>query len=59
MWTGGAILRTFVFFAGMLALKYERSWSAAKRLYLTDCLKSGARGKASATAASKTRCWRR
>ena len=29
------------------------SWTAAERLYLTDYLKSGARGKASATAASK------
>jgi hypothetical protein len=48
-----AILLTFVFFAGMLTLQYERSWSAAERLYLTDYLKSGARGKASATAASK------
>jgi hypothetical protein len=53
VWTWGAILLTFVFLAGMLTLQYERSWSAAERLYLTDYLKSGARGKASATAASK------
>ena len=50
-WT--AILLTFVFFAGMLTLEYERSWTAAERLYLSDYMKSGARGKASATAASK------
>ena len=53
VWTWTAILLTFVFFAGMLTLEYERSWTAAERLYLSDYLKSGARGKASATAASK------
>ena len=53
VWTWAAILLTFVFFAGMLTLEYERSWTAAERLYLSDYLKSGARGKASATAASK------
>jgi hypothetical protein len=53
VWTWGAILLTFLVLAGMLTLQYERSWSAAERLYLTDYLKSGARGKASATAASK------
>jgi hypothetical protein len=37
----------------MLTVEYERSWTAAERLYLSDYLKSGARGKASATAASK------
>ena len=37
----------------MLTLEYEGSWTAAERLYLSDYLKSGARGKASATAASK------
>ena len=42
-----------LFFAGMLTLEYERSWTAAERLYLSDYLKSGARGKASATAQSK------
>ena len=31
----------------------QRSWTAAERLYLSDYLKSGARGKASATAAGK------
>jgi hypothetical protein len=44
VWTWTAILLTF---------QYERSWTAAERLYLTDYMKSGARGKASATAASK------
>jgi hypothetical protein len=48
-----AILGSLLFFAGMLTLEYERSWSAAERLYLSDYLNSGARGKASATAASK------
>jgi type IV secretory pathway TraG/TraD family ATPase VirD4 len=42
-----------VVLAGMLTLEYERSWTAAERLYLSDYLKSGARGKASATAQSK------
>jgi hypothetical protein len=37
----------------MLTLDYERSWTAAERLYLSDYLKSGGRGKPSATAASK------
>jgi hypothetical protein len=37
----------------MLALEYKANWTAAERLYLTDYLKSGARGKVSATAASK------
>ena len=53
VWTWTAVLGSLVFFAGMLTLQYERSWSAADRLYLTDYLKSGARGKASATASSK------
>ena len=34
VWTWTAILLTFVFFAGMLTLEYERSWTAAERLYL-------------------------
>ena len=53
VWTWTAILLSLVFFVGMLTLEYERSWTAAERLYLSDYLKSGARGKASATAASK------
>jgi hypothetical protein len=53
VWTWMAIVGSLLFFAGMLTLEYERSWTAAERLYLTDYLKSGARGKASATAASK------
>jgi len=53
VWTWMAILLTMVFLAGMLTLEYERSWTEAERLYLSDYLKSGARGKASATAASK------
>lgn len=38
---------------GLLTWQYERSWTEAERLYLSDYLKSGARGKASATASSK------
>ena len=53
VWTWMAILLTMVFLAGMLTLEYERSWTEAERLYLSDYLKSGARGKASATASSK------
>ena len=53
VWTWGAILLTFLFFAGMLTVQYEESWTAAERLYLTDYLKSGARGQASKTASSR------
>jgi len=47
VWTWTEILASLVFFAWMLTLQYERSWSVAERLYLTDYLKSGARGKVS------------
>ena len=53
VWTVTAILLSVVFFAGLLTWEYEGSWTAAERLYLSDYLKSGARGKASATAASR------
>jgi hypothetical protein len=53
VWTWGAIFVSFVFFAGMLTVEYEGSWTAAERLYLSDYLKSGTRGKASATSAGK------
>jgi hypothetical protein len=53
VWTWVAIFLSVLFLAGMLTLDYEQSWTAAERLYLSDYLKSGARGKASATAASK------
>jgi len=53
VWTWTAIFVSLLFFAGMLTLEYEQSWTAAERLYLSDYMKSGARGKASATAASK------
>jgi type IV secretory pathway TraG/TraD family ATPase VirD4 len=49
LWTWGAFFLSCLFFAGMLTLEYERSWTAAERLYLSDYLKSGTRGKASAT----------
>jgi hypothetical protein len=52
-WTAIAAVVSCLFFFGMLTLEYERSWTAAERLYLSDYLKSGARGKASATAAGK------
>ena len=54
VWTWAAILLTMVFFAGMLTLEYEQSWTAAERLYLSDYLKSGARGKASAQSRPST-----
>ena len=57
VWTWMAILLTFLVLAGMLTLQYERSWSAAERLYLTDYLKSGARGKTSATRSRRFRRW--
>ena len=53
VWTWTAIFLSLLFFSGMLTLEYERSWTTAERLYLSDYLKSGARGKASATAESK------
>ena len=53
VWTWGAFFLSLLFFAGMLTLEYEQSWTAAERLYLSDYLKSGARGKASATVQSK------
>ena len=53
VWTWTAIFLSLLFLAGMLTLEYEGSWTAAERLYLSDYLKSGARGKASATASSK------
>jgi hypothetical protein len=53
VWTWAAILLSFVFFAGVLTVKYMNGWTAAQRLYLTDYLKSGARGQASPTASAK------
>jgi len=53
VWTWAAIFLSVLFLGGMLTLEYEQSWTAAERLYLSDYLKSGARGKASATAAGK------
>jgi hypothetical protein len=46
VWTVTAFLLTPLFLAGLLTWQYERSWTAAERLYLSDYLKSGARGKA-------------
>jgi type IV secretory pathway TraG/TraD family ATPase VirD4 len=53
VWTWTAIFLSVFFMAGMLTLEYEQSWTAAERLYLSDYLKSGARGKASATSTGK------
>jgi hypothetical protein len=53
VWTWMAILLTLVFFAGTLTLKYVQSWTGARRLYLSDYLKSGTRGRVSATSAGK------
>jgi hypothetical protein len=47
------IFLSVLFLAGMLTLEYEQSWTAAERLYLSDYLKSGARGKASATSGAE------
>jgi hypothetical protein len=44
---------SFLFLAVLLTLEYKRSWTAAERLYLSDYLKSGTRGQASATMQSK------
>lgn len=38
VWTWTEILLTMVFFAGMLTVEYEGSWTAAERLYLSDYL---------------------
>lgn len=53
VWTLGAFLLTFVFFAGALTVKYMTGWTATQRLYLTDYLKSGARSQASSTASAR------
>ena len=53
VWMVTAILLTPLLLAGLLTWQYERSWTEAERLYLTDYLKSGTRGQASATASSK------
>ncbi len=50
VWTWAAILLSFVFFAGMLTVKYMTGWTAAQELYLTDYLKSGARSPPTASA---------
>ena len=53
VWTWLAILLTLVFFAGMFTFEYVESWTGARRLYLSDYLKSGTRGKESATSEGK------
>ena len=53
VWTLAVVVLTPLFFAGMLTLEYEGSWTEAERLYLADYVKSGARGKVSPTASSR------
>jgi hypothetical protein len=53
VWTWTALFLSVLFFAAMLALNYSQSWTAAERLYLSDYLKSGARGQASAQSQSR------
>ena len=52
VWTLSVFLLTGIVFAALMTWQYERSWTEAERLYLTDYLKSGTRGQASATASS-------
>ncbi|MGH9597460.1 MAG: type IV secretion system DNA-binding domain-containing protein, partial [Edaphobacter sp.] len=53
VWTWGAFFFSCLFFVFMVWLDGATNWTAAERLYLSDYLKSGARGKASATSAGK------
>jgi hypothetical protein len=46
VWTWGAFFLSCLFFVFAVWLDGERNWTAAERLYLSDYLKSGARGKA-------------
>lgn len=48
VWMWLAFFLSCLFFAGMLTVEYEGSWTAAERLYLSDYMKSGARGKVTA-----------
>jgi len=53
VWTWMAIFLTGIFFFGVFCLDYWHGWTAAERLYLTDYLKSGVRGKTSPTTTAK------
>ncbi len=53
IWTLGAFLLTFVLFNGAFMLQYAWGWTSAERLYLSDYLKSGILGKASATSEAR------
>jgi hypothetical protein len=53
VWTLAAIFGAVLIFAGLLAVQYERSWSAAQGLYWKDYLKSGTRGQVSARSVGK------
>ena len=46
VWTWGAFFLSCLFFVFMVWLDGQRNWTAAERLYLSDYLRSGARGKA-------------
>jgi hypothetical protein len=53
VWTLTAIFAATLIFAGLLAVQYERSWTAAQGLYWKDYLKSGTRGQVSARSSGK------
>jgi hypothetical protein len=53
VWTWAAFFLSGVFFFGVFCLDYWHGWTAAERLYLLDYLRSGVRGKASATMTGK------
>jgi hypothetical protein len=53
VWTLLAIFGAVLIFAGLLAVQYERSWTAAQGLYWKDYLKSGTRGQVSARSSGK------
>ncbi len=53
VWSIAAFLVAVLTFAGILTVKYERSWTAAQGLYWKDYLKSGAWGQTSARSVSK------
>lgn len=53
VWTWGAFFLSCLFFVFMVWRDGRVNWTAAERLYLSDYLRSGARGKASANFQSK------
>jgi hypothetical protein len=53
VWTWTAFFLSGVFFFGVFCLDYWHGWTVAERLYLTDYLKSGVRGKTLPAATGK------